>query len=122
MDTNNKIKKSAVIAFLELLSAVEAGNEEVLLLRSCDKFANEVVQNYNDALHDFADGHKNEYVAKSTYLPFMNRLAKNFHRCAETAVPIPPMFEGEPDKEAMAYLASALYHAANKILAQEADE
>jgi hypothetical protein len=65
-----KVKKSAVIAFVELLNSV-ANNEEVLLLRSSDRNANDALQTYNDTLNG-------DEEVDPKYVGFVDRLAEKF--------------------------------------------
>ena len=102
------IKKSAVVAFLELLRSVQAG-EDVLLLRSGDCFANEAVQNYNDRLHEMEEDEVSPmYLA---YRAFTDKLAEKF-AVVDAGLPDVVM----PDKELSKTLADILFAVTGKVL------
>jgi antitoxin (DNA-binding transcriptional repressor) of toxin-antitoxin stability system len=100
----SSVKKSAVVAFLELLKSVEAG-DEVLILRSSDQCANAVVQEYNDELHNSND-------EDSPWQTFVDRLAEKFANVPDTAGSEPWI----PEKEATVHLATMLVQIKNKVL------
>ena len=106
MENKNKIKKSAVIAFMELLLAVEEG-EEVLLLRSSDSLANESVQTYTENLN------LEEGTECSAYQSFTDKLAEKFQIVAsEAKLPTLEM----PDKAHLSQLATVLFRAKEHVL------
>jgi hypothetical protein len=102
----SSVKKSAVVAFLELLKSIEDGNE-VLLLRSSDQCANAVVQEYNDELH-------NSDAEDSPWLAFVDRLAEKFANAPEPDGSEPWI----PEKETTVHLATMLVQIKNKVLHQ----
>ena len=106
----NTVKKSAVIAFLELLRSVEAG-EEVLLLRSSDTFANEAVQTYNDRLNLLYDEEMDPALA--AYLAFTDKTAEKFNTAMGAAAS--PQVD-MADKDTRQYLAAVLAQAADRVL------
>jgi hypothetical protein len=100
----SSVKKSAVVAFLELLKSIEAG-DEVLLLRSSDQCANVVVQDYSDCLRD-------DDPPVSPYMDFVDRLAEKFATAPELAGTEPWI----PEKETTLHLATMLVQIKNKVL------
>ena len=100
----SSVKKSAVVAFLELLKSVEEG-DEVLILRSSDQCANAVVQDYNDYVHD-------DDTPESPYMEFIDRLAEKFANTPETDGSEPWI----PEKETTVSLAKMLVQIKNKVL------
>jgi len=100
----SSVKKSAVVAFLELLKSVESG-DEVLILRSSDQCANAVVQEYNDELHSGND-------EDSPWLTFVDRLAEKFANTPEGDGTEPWI----PAKETTVHLATMLVQIKNKVL------
>jgi hypothetical protein len=103
-----KVKKSAVFAFVELLNSV-ANEEEVLLLRSSDRNANEALHIYNDTIHE--DGE-----ADPIYLGFLDRLAEKFIAAAEGAG---KSQAGDLRPEDMKHFGAMLLQITNKATATE---
>jgi len=100
----SSVKKSAVVAFLELLKSVEAG-DDVLILRSSDQCANAAVQEYNDCVH-------NDDTSNSPYMDFIDRLAEKFANTPEGDGTEPWI----PAKETTVHLATMLVQIKNKVL------
>jgi len=103
-----KVKKSAIVAFIELLKSVDEG-EEVLLLRSSDVCAKEAIQYYNDAVHE--DDYKD--VPKE-YITFTDKLAGVFAAVTEVYQPNVAIPEGEGLKS----IAKMLVQLRNKVLSE----
>jgi len=103
----SSVKKSAVVAFLELLKGVESG-DDVLILRSSYQYANAAVQEYNDVIHDSDD-------EDSPWLAFMDRLAEKFATAPELAGSEPRI----PERETIVHLATMLVQIKNKVLHPE---
>lgn len=94
------IKKSAVIAFWELLDAVE-NEEEVFLLRSSDVFSNIAIQEYNDNLYseEVADSHD------PALQEFVNGLSEQFDAAGSLIKrTVPPLDEDMMKKISKAIL------------------
>lgn len=79
METN----RSAVMAFWDLLEAVENG-EEVFLLRSSDALSHLAMQEYNDNLHGNPE-------FSEDFVQFVDELAENFEQPENTPVRGLPM-------------------------------
>jgi len=76
-----KVKKSAIIAFLELLRSIDA-RDDVVLLRSSDCHAKEALQTYNgDVFDEHLPGHNPIYAA------FIDNLTRNFDAAADLLSP-----------------------------------
>jgi len=78
-----KVRKSAIIAFHELLQSIRNG-EDVLLLRQSDRYAAEVLHTYNERMHDYCDGDDSDVPEPAgphhiAYCSFLNKLADRFH-------------------------------------------
>jgi hypothetical protein len=73
------IKKSAILAFCELLNAIKNG-DDVLLLTSSDAAAHGAFQEYNDLLHTVLEEQGNKAISTPVekYRQFVDKLAVLF--------------------------------------------
>ena len=103
-----RVKKSAIIAFLELLKSMEDG-DDVLLLRSSDLSAKKALQDYSDYIND--EGIP-PHAYTDRWILFVEKLAEKFHTDPESAYLSPDI----PEQNTMQYLCNVLNCARKRIL------
>ena len=99
------VKKSAVIAFVELLKSIDE-EDDVLLLRSSDHCARDAMQAYNDEVHNDHKEMPEDYAA------FSDKLAQTFASVQESYLPQVDI----PDKASLKVLAKTLVELRKKLL------
>jgi hypothetical protein len=102
-----KLKKSSIIAFIDLLQAVHAG-EEVFLLRASDKIAQDVLHTYS------ADIAEDDEVEKE-YKQHIDRLSQRFALFAKNADVDFPSLEPH-DEETLEFIGGVLRIAAKRLI------
>jgi len=99
------IKKSAIIAFLELCKAVEAG-DQVFLLRSSDIHASGLMQEYDDLIHTDED------EEDTAWKQYVSNLTAKFATVTDAA----PLEAYLPEKAGIQHWANVLAQVTLKVL------